>query len=166
MQSGAYAAGAASCASGCRARDTKSRATKLYPEHLTASEQFQCCHLSFGVAISACEKGGQWEQALRFGEELRESGMTANMISFSAAISACEKGWQWQQALALPHKMREAGMSANVISFSAVISACDKGGQWQHALALPHKMREAGMAANLMSSKVERREARKFDIAF
>eukprot|EP00973_Karenia_brevis_P045483 6299802-Karenia_brevis.AAC.1 len=43
---------------------------------------------SFNAAISACEKGQQWEHAL------------ADVMSFISAISACEKQWQWERAFA------------------------------------------------------------------
>ena len=48
--------------------------------------------LSFSAAISACEKGGEWEQASKLPDTMIGSGMIANVISFSAVISACEKG--------------------------------------------------------------------------
>ena len=48
--------------------------------------------ISFSAAISACEKGGQWERALSLLGKMRKAGITSNVISFSAAISACEKG--------------------------------------------------------------------------
>jgi pentatricopeptide repeat protein len=85
--------------------------------------------ISFNAAISACEKGGQWQRALSLLEEMRAAGVTPNVISFSAAISACEKGGQWQRALSLLEEMRAAGVTPNVISFNAAILACAAGSQ-------------------------------------
>ena len=99
--------------------------------------------ISFSAAISACEKGGQWERALALLEEMRERAWSRNVISFNAAISACEKGGRWERALSLLDEMREAGVEPDVISFSAAISACEKGGQWERALALLDEMRRA-----------------------
>ena len=74
------------------------------------------------------KKGGKWERALSLRDEMRERGVTPNVISFNAAISACEKGGKWERALSLLDAMRERGVTPNVISFSAAISACEKGG--------------------------------------
>ena len=49
--------------------------------------------ISFSAAISACEKGNQWEQALTLPDNMREPDRTADMISYTA-ISACEKRCQ------------------------------------------------------------------------
>ena len=48
--------------------------------------------ISLTAAISACEKGGQWEQALRLLHKMSEIDVIANVISLAAAISAHEKG--------------------------------------------------------------------------
>ena len=48
--------------------------------------------VNFGAAISACEKGGQWEEALKLLEEAQTRGVEPNVKTFSAVISACEKG--------------------------------------------------------------------------
>ena len=50
--------------------------------------------ISYNAAISACEKGGQWQQALSLLSEMQDAGVTRNVISYNAAISACEKGGQ------------------------------------------------------------------------
>ena len=47
-----------------------------------------------GAAISACEKGRQWQQALQPMEDMQAKGIPANTITYGAAISACEKGRQ------------------------------------------------------------------------
>ena len=79
--------------------------------------------ISFSVAISACEKGGQWQRALALFDDMRKvgvtrrlesicrAGVTPSVISFSAANSACEKGGQWQQALPLLDELHMAGVT-------------------------------------------------------
>eukprot|EP00973_Karenia_brevis_P071854 9985775-Karenia_brevis.AAC.1 len=47
--------------------------------------------ITFSAAISACEKGGQWERVAPLLDEMRRKDLVPNVISFSAAISACEK---------------------------------------------------------------------------
>ena len=57
--------------------------------------------ISYSAAISACEKGKQWEEALRLLQQTTCRALTPDKISYSAAISACEKGKQWVEALRL-----------------------------------------------------------------
>ena len=48
--------------------------------------------VSCNAAISACEKGRHWEEALGLLEEITGQLLTADVVSWNAAISACEKG--------------------------------------------------------------------------
>ena len=56
---------------------------------------------SYSAAISACEKGKHWEEALRLLQEMLHRSLTPDVVSHSAAISACEKGKRWEEALRL-----------------------------------------------------------------
>ena len=79
--------------------------------------------ISFSVAISACEKGGQWQRALALFGDMRKvgvtrmlegicrAGVTLSVISFRVAISACEKGGLWQRALPLLDELHMAGVT-------------------------------------------------------
>ena len=64
--------------------------------------------ITLSVAISACEKGGQWQKAMELFESMKSRGMQPNVITISAAISAFEKGGQWQKALYLIESMEPA----------------------------------------------------------
>ena len=46
----------------------------------------------YSAAISACEKGRQWERALGSMKEMNKQSLQANVITYSATISACGKG--------------------------------------------------------------------------
>eukprot|EP00933_Yihiella_yeosuensis_P066327 TRINITY_DN7055_c0_g1_i6.p1 TRINITY_DN7055_c0_g1~~TRINITY_DN7055_c0_g1_i6.p1 ORF type:complete len:105 (-),score=15.20 TRINITY_DN7055_c0_g1_i6:178-492(-) len=48
--------------------------------------------ITYNAAISACEKGGQWELALNMLSLMPQANVVANEITYSAAISAYEKG--------------------------------------------------------------------------
>ena len=63
--------------------------------------------ISFSATISACEKGGQWEQALTLLHKICDTGMTDSVISLNAVILACEQVGHWEQALTLLRKMRQ-----------------------------------------------------------
>ena len=78
------------------------------------------------AAISACEKGNQWQQALHFFDQLTHAAVDPNVISFNAAISSCEKAEQWQQALFLFQTMPHAIVQRNTVSFLVAISSCEK----------------------------------------
>jgi len=107
--------------------------------------------ISYSAAISACEKEGQWQQALILLREMESRGISPGTISYNAAISACEKGGQWQRALALLREMESRGIVPDTISYSAAISACEKGRQWQQALELLREMESHGVLPNLIS---------------
>eukprot|EP00933_Yihiella_yeosuensis_P078179 TRINITY_DN8935_c0_g1_i11.p1 TRINITY_DN8935_c0_g1~~TRINITY_DN8935_c0_g1_i11.p1 ORF type:complete len:102 (+),score=10.34 TRINITY_DN8935_c0_g1_i11:313-618(+) len=101
--------------------------------------------MSDRVAISACDKGGQWRLAQRMFRLMLQSEVMLDAISHRSLISACEKGGQWQAALfynpiSVLVKRRSMAFSSkssrldapmkggpNVISYSADIRACETG---------------------------------------
>ena len=50
--------------------------------------------VSFGAAISSCERASVWQQSLVFLGELQGRRLEQNIVTCSAAISACEKAPQ------------------------------------------------------------------------
>eukprot|EP00959_Pyramimonas_sp_CCMP1952_P219622 4591922-Pyramimonas_sp.AAC.1 len=46
----------------------------------------------YSAGISACEKGGQWQQSLLLLREALELKLEADVALYSAGVSACEKG--------------------------------------------------------------------------
>ena len=54
--------------------------------------------ISYNSAISACDKGQQWKQALSLLLERWTSQLAPGVISYNSAIIACVKGQLWEQA--------------------------------------------------------------------
>ena len=55
----------------------------------------------YNATISACEKSGRWQQALRLFYNMQKDDIQRSIISFNATISACEKQGEWELALEL-----------------------------------------------------------------
>jgi pentatricopeptide repeat domain-containing protein 1 len=55
--------------------------------------------VTFNALISACEKGGQWQEALAVLEFMRRCGSKPDTVTYNSLISACEKGSQWAVAI-------------------------------------------------------------------
>ena len=51
--------------------------------------------ISLSAAISACEKGQQWQRVLGLLALMQVAGLVPNVISYNAGVSACEKSDQW-----------------------------------------------------------------------
>ena len=82
--------------------------------------------------ISACEKGSQWQEALRLLEEMKENNIAPNTVTYNAVISACQKASQWQEVLRLFEEMKENNITPDTITFSAAISACEFSKKTEH----------------------------------
>ena len=48
--------------------------------------------ISYSAAISACEKAGQWQQALLVLDDVERSSLELDIILCNAALSSCAKG--------------------------------------------------------------------------
>jgi len=86
-------------------------------------EEVQRDTITFNIAISACEKGGQWKQALAPSRRMRCERVQQNTITYRAAISDCEKGGQWQKALELFERMLGECVCNESLSLTVLPSA-------------------------------------------
>merc|ERR1712107_672020 len=92
-------------------------------------------------AISACEKGIEWQRALGMFVAMRAASVVQDAISYSSAISACEKRGKWQCALCLFVAMGIATVRRDAITYNSAISACEKSSEWEYSW---HVRRNAG----------------------
>ncbi|CAE7710897.1 unnamed protein product [Symbiodinium sp. CCMP2456] len=111
---------------------------------------FSLSTLCFNAAITACEKGQQWMQALAVLDALTAVRVPADTVSYSGAISACEKCRQWERALALLGQLQRCQLVPDTIACSAAISACEKSGRWQQALSVLSTMLEERARTDLV----------------
>ena len=88
--------------------------------------------ISYSAAISACEKGGRWEQALEVFDEMRSRGVEPNVITYTSAMSACVKSGEPHTALRLFDELLETeGSSSETSGVVAPDGPCYHAGrQW------------------------------------
>ena len=82
------------------------------------------------AAISACEKGSQWEIASCLLRGMTEQQLLPDCISYTAVISCCHKNSLWIAALCLLSEMQQVSISADTIAYNAAISASARAGVW------------------------------------
>ncbi|CAK0795996.1 unnamed protein product [Prorocentrum cordatum] len=118
----------------------------------------------YNAAISACEKGEQWQRALGLLSEMREADLQPNVISATTLRSArarrassgsglwCFSARCGERICSPTLPIYSAGVSAcEKGDYCAGISACEKGEQWQRGLALLSEMWEAKLKPNVNS---------------
>ena len=96
--------------------------------------QVQPDAFSYSASMSACEKCGQWQEALRLFHAMPFAHLQPDVFCYSAAMSACDKGGAWEEALRLFRAMPEVAVQPNVVSYTAAIRAFEKAGHWREAL--------------------------------
>ena len=111
----------------------------LFPLHtahsfaLCPSQRLPCARpnrIICNAAISACEKGSQWEIASCLLRGMTEQQLLPDCISYTAVISCCHKNSLWIAALCLLSEMQEVSISADTIAYNAAISASARAGVW------------------------------------
>eukprot|EP00439_Symbiodinium_sp_Y106_P056117 s4792_g7.t2 len=127
--------------------------------------------VTYGAAISACDKGSQWQQSLdllklmarrkalpdRVCAVASEIGFPEKSVCvrFSSATSACGRALRWDQALALLASMPAMQLVPDFVSRSTVIAACASALNWSKALSMALALREeAGSALLILSGNI------------
>lgn len=81
--------------------------------------------VAYRCAITACARGGAWEEGIRLLDECKSvTGTPANVVAYTAAITGCEYAGKWKEAFYLLDKMRKEGVEPNEMTMVAVIGAC------------------------------------------
>ncbi|CAJ1450599.1 unnamed protein product [Effrenium voratum] len=107
--------------------------------------------LAYSAAMSACQNGLQWQQALLLFSDLAASSASADVRCFTAALDACAQGRQWRRAAALLARMPEARLAPDVVSFNAGLRAFQGSHQWQQALSVAAMMETSPDALTLQT---------------
>jgi len=76
--------------------------------------------VSYGSALSACDKGLQYRQCLEFLDEMTEMGIQKNVIIFGAAMSCMEKCCRADICFQLMERMKLEGVAPNVHIYNSV----------------------------------------------
>lgn len=80
--------------------------------------------VAYRLAISACARGGAWQDAIRLLHEYCHDFDGGDVVAYTAAINGCEYAGEWKQAFLLLEKMRQTGVEPNDVTFASVIGAC------------------------------------------
>ena len=81
--------------------------------------------VAYRLAISACARGGAWQDGIRILDEYCETVNDHDVVAYTAAITGCEYAGRWVEAVQLLVRMRQvATVQPNVVTFAAVIGAC------------------------------------------
>ena len=109
---------------------------------------------SYGRAMLACKRAGQWRVALDLLREMQTvSGLQPSPFCYDTVISAgcrSSNGGQWRVARELLTEQAKVGIPS-LISYNYVISACKKAGRAKEAVGLLREMRRAGCSPDLIS---------------
>lgn len=104
----------------------------------------------FNIAINACAKAGQWEQALAAFAMIAREGSTQDIVSYNALIGAM-KGPQAGVALELMKQMKETSVEQDMYSYNTLLSTWESSGHWRQALSLIEEVRDRGLAPDLVT---------------
>lgn len=98
--------------------------------------------VTYGAAISACDKGSQWQQSLDLLKLMVRRKVPPDRVCFSSATSACGRAMRWDHALALLASMPAMQLVPDFVSRSTVVAACASALSWSKALSMALALRE------------------------
>lgn len=82
--------------------------------------------VAYRLTISACARGGAWQEGLRVLDEYCETLDNRDVVAYTAAMHGCEYAGEWQEAIRLLGRMRASGVEPNEVTFVSVMGACAK----------------------------------------
>ncbi|CAK0844071.1 unnamed protein product [Prorocentrum cordatum] len=83
--------------------------------------------ISYSSGICACEKGGQWQEALSLIGEMPSTILEPTAFGYNSGISVCGARALWQEGLSLLFGLRRAALEPDAVSYNAGIGACETG---------------------------------------
>lgn len=130
--------------------------------------------VSYGSAISACEKGAsivpftstaavihhslastivglQYRQCLEYLDEMTQMGIKKNVIIFGAAMSCMEKSCRADIAFQLMERMKHEDVTPNVHIYNSAISACARCNLWEKGYELFQEMDTVGVKRDVVT---------------
>jgi pentatricopeptide repeat domain-containing protein 1 len=69
----------------------------------------QCHHITFSAVISACEKGGQWEMALKLLSSMKSRGLEPDDTTINDCIEYLHAASEFNEAAGFMIKARGCG---------------------------------------------------------
>ncbi|CAE8646646.1 unnamed protein product, partial [Polarella glacialis] len=101
--------------------------------------------ISLGIALRACEAGGQWLKALELLEFMAEARIALTAAACTSAVGACAQSGDWSRSLWLFAQARRRDLEPDDLLYTAVIGACP---QAEQITLLLEDMQRSGLAPN------------------
>lgn len=115
------------------------------------SGQFEIGLPMYCSAMSALERGGQWDNALIVAEDVQHSRLDLDLLYYTTAMSACSGGGCWERALNYWQAIQETNLEANTVAYTSLIGTCVLGGKPRHAFRMIKEMVAASVALDAIT---------------
>ncbi|CAE7519268.1 unnamed protein product [Symbiodinium natans] len=101
-------------------------------------EELRPDEVTFGTAIAACKKDGQWASASFLLSQLVEQGLPGNhdIIAFNSAICASGQCAEWEQSLSLLSLLQRKRLRADMATWISAATSCERADAWAAAIQL------------------------------
>jgi pentatricopeptide repeat protein len=117
-----------------------------------APRQVQACN----AAVTACERSGRWQDALRLLADMERNGPQPDEITVRAAVFACCGASQLEAAMALFRRVQAGafpGVRTNALTTNLLVRACDVAGHASDATRLLAGVLQVGEHATLAAAE-------------
>ena len=105
-------------------------------DDLIAEPNMEATTISYNIAITACSKNRDWQNALLLFRRMEMQGVDRNTITYTAAIQACAECGQVDKALTLFNYMEVAAVARSPVTYAVAISGCTRCGEWEQGLQI------------------------------